>query len=391
MNEGGMCLYGSYSTFPMSHLSPALSPERSRLLVVFKDAEAGLPVRHMLLPDFTVAGNSTLDEALKLANPADHDLLIVDGTLETLKALRTNAQMSTIPVMMVVSAAQAANHVAALDLGADDFVVLPIPAEVFKARVRRLISAKKRTDEQQIMITHLKTAYEKKDRFLQIVTHDLKNPVSNVRLAHYFLQTELGDKPATKEALDTIEMAVDTMTDLITHFLDTAALEKGKTQLNLEPLMMEDLIWEVVSRYSETANVKNITLLMGETEGLVLADPNRLMQVMSNLVSNAIKFSPNDRFVTISSEAYGNQVRLNVTDEGPGIPVEEQSSLFEPFAKLSPRPTNGESSSGLGLSIVKELVQLHNGTVGLDCIENGGCTFWFQLPKYEPALEAVAV
>jgi len=375
----------------MSHLRPALSPERSRLLVVFKDAESGLPVRHMLMPEYAVAGNSTLDEALKLANPADFDLMIIDGTLETLKALRSNAQLTTIPVIMIVSAQQAGNHAAALDLGADDFIVLPITAEVFKARVRHLITAKKRADEQQQMIAHLKSAYEKKDRFLQIVTHDLKNPVNNVRLAHYYLQTELDDKPATKDALETIEMAVNTMNDLITHFLDTAALEKGKAQLNLEPVMMEDLIWEVVTRYSETANVKNITLLMGETEGEVLADPNRIMQVMSNLVSNAIKFSPNDCFVTISSEVMGRDVRLKVIDEGPGIPAEEQSSLFEPFAKLSPRPTNGESSSGLGLSIVKELVGLHNGSVGLDCPDNGGCTFWFELPKYESKLEAIAV
>jgi signal transduction histidine kinase len=150
---------------------------------------------------------------------------------------------------------------------------MPIAADVLKARMRRLIKAKQRSEEQKQVITFFKAAYEKKDRFLQIVTHDLKNPVNNVRLAHYYLQTEVSDSPANKEALDTIEMAVHTMNDLINDFLDTAALEKGKTQLNLEPLVMEDLIWEIVSRYSETANVKNITLLMGETDGEIMADP----------------------------------------------------------------------------------------------------------------------
>jgi len=123
-----------------------------------------------------------------------------------------------------------------------------------------------------------------------------------------------------------------------------------------------------------------------------MADPNRFMQIMSNLVSNAIKFSPNDRFVTISSVVEGERVRLMITDEGPGIPAHEQNALFEPFSKLTPRPTNGESSTGLGLSIVKELVLLHKGKVGVDSVENSGCTFWVEMPLYhEPELEAIAV
>src|SRR6185436_5034982 len=106
-------------------------------------------------------------------------------------------------------------QVQALDGGANDAVLMPTTADVLKARIRRLVKAKQRNEEQQQVITFFKAAYEKKDRFLQIVTHDLKNPVNNVRLAHYYLQTEITDTPANKEALDTIEMAVDTMNDLI--------------------------------------------------------------------------------------------------------------------------------------------------------------------------------
>ncbi|MEP6987500.1 MAG: HAMP domain-containing sensor histidine kinase, partial [Chloroflexota bacterium] len=320
----------------------------------------------------------------------DCDMLITD-TLDILKAVRANITLTDLPVMVVLSPSESQAQVQALDSGANDVAVMPIAADLLKARIRRLVKTKQRSEEQQQVITFFKAAYEKKDRFLQIVTHDLKNPVNNVRLAHYYLQGEINESPANKEALDTIEMAVHTMNDLINDFLDTAALEKGKTQLNLETLVMEDLIWEIVSRYSETANVKNITLLMGETEGEILADPNRFMQVMSNLVSNAIKFSPNDRFVTISSVIEAGQVRLMVGDEGPGIPAHEQGALFEPFSKLSPRPTNGESSTGLGLSIVKELVLLHKGKVGVDSAENNGCTFWVEMPLYQPHLEAIAV
>lgn len=371
-------------------LKPTASlTQHPRLYFFFKHAEFGQAVRHLLETEFTIF-LKTGDDGLKLITLEDCDMLITD-TLDVLRTARANISLTDLPVMVVLSPSESQSQVQALDSGANDVAVMPIAADVLKARIRRLVKSKQRSEEQQQVITFFKAAYEKKDRFLQIVTHDLKNPVNNIRLAHYYLQTEVTDNPANKEALDTIEMAVHTMNDLINDFLDTAALEKGKTQLNLEPLVMEDLIWEIVSRYSETANAKNITLLMGETEGEILADPNRFMQVMSNLVSNAIKFSPNDRFVTISSVVEARQVRLMVTDEGPGIPASEQNALFEPFSKLSPRPTNGESSTGLGLSIVKELVLLHKGKVGVDSVENNGCTFWVEMPLYQPRFEAIAV
>lgn len=364
--------------------------ELPRLLFLFKNEEVGQVVRRLLECDFTIVAK-TRENAAKQISFDDYDLVVIDGDIDLLKTLRANSALVDLPILMMAAPSETQLQVQALDMGASDVVVMPLGADILKARIRRLVKTKQRSGEQQQVISFLKKAYEKKDRFLQIVTHDLKNPVNNIRLAHYFLQTEIEETPGNLEALTTIEMAIDTMNDLITNFLDTAALEKGKTQLNLEPLVMEDLIWEVVSRYSETANVKNITLLMGETEGEVLGDPNRFMQIMSNLVSNAIKFSPNDRFVTIASTVENGTVRLTVTDEGPGIPLNEQGYLFEPFSKLSPRPTNGESSTGLGLSIVKELVLLHKGKVGVDSVENSGCTFWVEMPLYKPAPVAIAV
>jgi signal transduction histidine kinase len=377
----------SQSIAPKPTASLVLSPH---LYFFFKNSEFGIAVRNLLEADFIITSQSD-EKELKQITFDDCDGIITDSVQDILKVVRANTSLNDLPVMVMLSPMDCPLQVQALDNGANDVAVMPITPDVLKARIRRLVKAKQRSEEQQQVISYFKAAYEKKDRFLQIVTHDLKNPVNNIRLAHYYLQTEINDTPANKEALTTIEMAIHTMNDLINDFLDTAALEKGKTQLNLEPLIMEDLIWEIVSRYSETANVKNITLLMGETEGEILADPHRFMQIMSNLVSNAIKFSPNDHFVTISSVVEAGKVRLMVTDEGPGIPFEEQSALFEPFSKLSPRPTNGESSTGLGLSIVKELVLLHKGKVGVDSVENNGCTFWVEMPLYQPVLEAIAV
>ena len=121
-------------------------------------------------------------------------------------------------------------------------------------------------------------------------------------------------------------------------------------------------------------------LQCGNIEGVTLADYRRLHQILSNLVSNAIKFSPPIRIVTLSSEQKADRVHITVADQGPGIPPGERADLFKPFSKLSPRPTGGESSTGLGLWIVKEQVTLQNGAVTADFPADGGSHFRVELP-----------
>jgi signal transduction histidine kinase len=100
------------------------------------------------------------------------------------------------------------------------------------------------------------------------------------------------------------------------------------------------------------------------------------------LLSNAIKYSPFETTVTIWAEQVGGQIRLNVADQGPGIPPAERARLFQEFSKLSPRPTGGESSTGLGLWISKQLIEMQHGKIGVDCPADGGSVFWIQLPAH---------
>ncbi len=111
-----------------------------------------------------------------------------------------------------------------------------------------------------------------------------------------------------------------------------------------------------------------------------MADRRLLMQVLGNLVGNALKFSPHNSVVMIWSEGDEHWVRINVADQGPGIPFEERKNLFQMFSKLSVRPTGSETSTGLGLWIVKNLVEMQGGKVGVDCPPDGGSIFWFELP-----------
>jgi signal transduction histidine kinase len=352
--------------------------QQPTILISFHDHNTRLLFKKLLDQVGSVTAVNSRAETLEQLAQDTYDVIVLDDDLELLKA--THSLDPVVPIIVVSPLTDNANIVNALQHGANDHITWPYDAEVIRARVRCQIDLQKRLIKQQHALTQLREAFENKDRFLRIATHDLKNPLNNIRLAQFYLRRIIGDNPQAVEALDTVELAVDAMNQLIMDFLDTAAIESGKTELHIEPVVLEDALWDVIARHASAANQKNITLLLAETEGIALADQRRLLQILSNLVSNAIKYSPHDDFVTVASTQTNDWVRITVTDDGPGIAQDERAALFEPFTRLSARPTGGENSTGLGLWIVKELVALHSGHVGVDCPPQGGSVFWVELP-----------
>jgi two-component system, sensor histidine kinase and response regulator len=363
---------------------PTLS--RPRVLVIENDADARQRLQGALERDYRLQSVGSSLEALELLRQEAFDLVLVDVVLpdmaemELLNRIRTISLTADVPVMLISPRTADQAVLQGLQHGARDYITRPFDMEVVRVRIKSQLALKRRLDEQQQTIALLKTRDEIKDRFLRIATHDLKNPLNSILLAQYHLRTVVGDDPNAAEALDTIEDTVHSMSDLVEDYLDSAELETGYPELKLEAIDVEDVISEVVLRYGVMANRKNIAIILGEAAGRVLADHDRLVQILNNLISNAIKFSTPESSVTIRAETRGRMVRIQVVDHGPGIPQEERASLFKPFSKLSPRPTGGESSSGLGLWIVKELATLQNGAVGMECPSEGGSVFWIELP-----------
>lgn len=229
-----------------------------------------------------------------------------------------------------------------------------------------------------------------REQFFTIASHDLQHPITNIYMAQRLLrETAAGSDPFTLELLDEIERALDTMQEIVRDFLDTAALEAGALEVRLEPVNVEEILWRAAAHYTAVAQKKDIAVVVGPAEGCALADPRRLAQAVGNLLSNALKYSPPGSQVTLTAAAAGGRVRISVRDQGPGIAPAERARLFSQFGRTSARPTGGESSTGLGLWIVRQLAALQNGQVGVECPQGGGSVFWLELPAAEPA-EAVA-
>jgi signal transduction histidine kinase len=189
------------------------------------------------------------------------------------------------------------------------------------------------------------------------------------------------DDEKTAHLTSLITSTADSLLSLLSNLLDLDRIERGKLELDLRLTMLAPLIRQISDQFSAAAREKEIEVRIAIADESVMAsvDENSFRRIIQNLVSNALKFSPIGSVVEVRATSVEGRVRIEVQDQGPGISAADRKSLFGRFARLSARPTAGESSSGLGLSIVRDLVTVMSGTLGCDSEPGKGANFWFEL------------
>ena len=229
-----------------------------------------------------------------------------------------------------------------------------------------------------------------KDEFLGIAAHDLKNPLAGIRSGAEIIESMFttGDDAERVHRFTGMMMnACDAMVDIIANILDVNRIESGLVSVDIQPVDME-IVASVVEEYQARATQKGIILHLQALQNLTAhADKQALRQILDNLVSNAVKYSPQWKQVWVRclsrTENGKEYVRVEVQDEGPGLTAEDQQYVFGKFARLSAQPTGGENSTGLGLSIVKRLVELQEGRVWCESEPGKGATFILELQSAE--------
>lgn len=234
----------------------------------------------------------------------------------------------------------------------------------------------------------LKRINQQKNEILGVAAHDLKNPLGGVVGFAGAVRMTL-DEPDLEavrkdlvEMSESIECSARHMLNIINGLLDASALEDGTVELMRSPCDMALLVQSVESMNEVALTRKNISILTDcENSCVVNGDPQRLRELIDNLVSNAIKYSQAGSRVWISARHKDlNGIIFSVRDEGPGLTDDDKKRLFGKFQKLSARPTAGESSTGLGLSIAKSIVELHGGHIWAESQLGQGSTFHVELP-----------
>lgn len=231
---------------------------------------------------------------------------------------------------------------------------------------------------------HLLTLNEEKNNLIKILAHDLRTPINHVQgLAQVYLLSYTDATEDQRQIITQIQDASVRLNKMISHTLDIDALENNRVSVFMDDVNISSLVHQVVTSFEKTAQKKEITLSFTsqcETCG-IRGDSLFLIQVFENLISNAIKFSSPGKSIHVIIQERNNNVIVRVKDQGPGLTEEDKLNLFKKFSKLSAKPTAGEGSLGLGLSIVKKYVELMEGKVSCESQVGNGAEFVVEFPK----------
>jgi two-component system sensor histidine kinase/response regulator len=368
----------------MPTFDPLPRPTNSSLILVVDDEPKNIQVVGPLLlrqgHEVIAAGSG--EEALAKLRTAAPDLILLDVMMpgmtgfDLCRKLGTQTEWQHIPVIFLSAVTDKSFVMEALAAGAVDYVTKPFHGPELLSRVQvhlNLQSTRKR----------LAIAIEERNHLLEVVAHDLKNPLGAVRFATSLLQEQGASMDQTHSALvSSIGDAADRALEIVGSLLQTQQIEETKAQMGLISLCLREYTEEAIKSFIPLAKRKGIALSVESSELHipVCADRRSLLCSLENLVSNAIKFSPHGTLVRIGLQRDAKSGIFLIEDEGPGVDEEERYLLFQKFTRLSARPTGGEISTGLGLHIVHELVEAMGGRVHYERGARGGACFVLRLP-----------
>lgn len=235
-------------------------------------------------------------------------------------------------------------------------------------------------------VSELRAIEKLKQHFLSVASHDLRAPLTSVTLNVSIVTESLADKltPQATRELERVQISAQRLSSLVNELLELDKLEAGKLGLELGNIELADACEAAKSLLFGLARQSNVRIVGPSGDAVVRAEEKRLVQIISNLLSNAIKFSPQGGRVTLAIASDEDQAELRVIDEGPGIEASDCATIFEKFNQARNSAAAKVKGTGLGLAVVKALVDSHGGEVGVSSELSKGSTFWVKLPLAKP-------
>lgn len=358
-------------------------PNARPVILVIDDEPKNIQVVGALLlrEGYEVIAAKGGDEGLAKAREVFPDLILLDvmmpgiSGVEVACRLQDDPTWPTTPIIFLSAATDKTFVIEALSAGGVDYVSKPFHGHELLRRIELHLGLR-RTQRM------LEESVAEKNRLIEVLAHDLKNPIGSIRFSARLLE-EQGLGPKVDRVATMIVDASNRAIEIVESLLEIRWVTNAKASLHIEPLMLDELVANVLDGFRTRAIEKGITFhLKGSTRDRVKVSADRgcLLRIVENLVSNALKFSPPGSIVKLESYVEENMGVLVVEDEGQGIQPSETANLFQRYARLSSRPTGGESSTGLGLSIVKELVDAMGGSIHFQPVSSGGASFHLKLP-----------
>jgi two-component system, sensor histidine kinase and response regulator len=329
--------------------------------------------------------------ALETARYALPDLILLDVLMpgmdgfQTCRVLKQSADTARIPVIFMTALTETEDKVRAFEAGAVDYITKPFEQAELLARVSTHITLARLRRDLEVRNSQLEELNRLKNEFMGMAAHDVRNPLSSVLVCAELIESilETASPDRVKQFLRQISSAATRINDIITNLLDVNAIDSGQRRLQIGTHDLGGILQRIVDQNTHKAGAKSIVLHFEPPASPLpaLVDAGAAEQVVDNIVSNAIKYSPSGRNVFVGLAAGDTAVRIQVRDEGPGIPKEDQAKMYGKFCRLTPKPTGGEPSTGLGLWIVKELTESMHGSIRCESEVGRGTTFTVEWPR----------
>ncbi|BAY75476.1 two-component hybrid sensor and regulator [Nostoc linckia NIES-25] len=363
-----------------SPLPLTLSP--SHILIVDDNADMRDYLTRILSDRVEVQAVADGAAALAAVNERSPDLVLSDVMMpgldgfELLKALRTDPRTKEVPIILLSARAGEESVIEGLLAGADDYLIKPFSATELVTRVNAYLQLAHLRSE---TLHQERTINRRKDEVLSVVSHELNTPLVAILGWTRLLQSNPPSPAMLSKALETIERNATLQAKLVEDLLDISRIAAGKICLNLEPVQLQGVIESAIATVQQSLQTKNIHLdcQLAVSPLIVQGDSERLQQIILNLLTNAVKFTPNGGKITVSLQTHPRQAEITVTDTGCGIDGEFLPHIFETFRQAQ----STKKGLGLGLAIARSLVELHSGTIAAHSPGIAqGTTFTVKLP-----------
>ena len=335
--------------------------------------------------------------ALKAAKKKAPDLFLLDITMpemdgyELCRVLKKEEGLRDKPVIFLSALNETKDKLKAFSEGGVDYVTKPFQFEEVKARVenhlelcRLRCQVEERNEQLREKVSQLKEMEKLKDDLTHMIVHDLRSPLMGISGGLELIRLKLQN--FAPKALEKIEKTLENSTrglkvlvEMINDLLDVKRLEASKLPLKLEKASLAAVAREALDMLANLLDEHRVELDIRH-DGEVEIDKGLIKRVISNLLSNAGKFTPRGEEISLRIELLEEEIVLSVKDSGPGIPAEKVGGVFDKFAQASTKVNDGfKYSSGLGLTFCKLAVEAHGGRIGVESALDEGCNFWFAL------------
>lgn len=338
---------------------------------------------------YQIALSLNADDALNILKENKIDLILLDvmmpGTdgFSLCRMLKENPRLQDIPVIFLTAKTETSDLVEGFSVGGVDYITKPFQKEELIARVNNHISLAHAKSQMVKQAEEIRKINRTKDRLYSVIAHDIKSPFANISmlistLAEGYL--EPGSEEYTEILLDINNSTQETYS-LLNNLLQWTRSQTGDLELSLEIIPVESLIATTLRLMKQQAAKKQIALTQKiDGNPTISADQNMIKSILQNLIGNAIKFTNPGGRISVNAYQQNTFICVEVEDNGLGIPEKNLKKLFVEEGQVTTRGTNDEKGSGLGLLLVKEFVQRHNGTIKVASKEGEGTIFTLSFP-----------